>query len=129
MQQEAIERMQLITDLRVAQAEQQFVLYYQPIINLSDRTICKAEALIRWQHPLRGLVLPGDFIAVAEETRLITGIGSWVLEEAAKTVQMLQNRYNSRFQISVNVSPVQFASLDSKISDWLEQLVTNLHFH
>ena len=122
MQQEAIERMQLITDLRVAQAEQQFVLYYQPIINLSDRTICKAEALIRWQHPLRGLVLPGDFIAVAEETRMITGIGSWVLEEAAKTVQMLQNRYNSRFQISVNVSPVQFASLDSKISDWLEQL-------
>ncbi len=122
MQQEAIERMQLISDLRVAITEQQFVLYYQPIISLNDGSIFKAEALIRWQHPHRGLVFPGDFIAIAEETRLITGIGSWVLEEASKTVLMLQSRYDSRFQISVNVSPIQFDSLDSNISDWLGQL-------
>ncbi|WP_428034565.1 EAL domain-containing protein [Amphritea sp.] len=122
MQRDANQRMSLISDLRLALTEHQFVLYYQPIVSLQDRSIRKAEALIRWQHPQRGLVLPGDFIAIAEETRLITGIGSWVLEEAAKTVQMLQSRYDSRFQVSVNVSPIQFDSLDSNISDWLEQL-------
>lgn len=122
MQEEAVKRMRLIADLRRAVTEHQFVLYYQPQVLMTDRSICKAEALIRWQHPEKGLVMPDEFIPTAEESHLILSIGSWVLEEATKTVLMLQQQYNPDFQLSVNISPVQFESLDSNISSWLEQL-------
>lgn len=122
MQQEAVQRMQLIADMRRAITEHQFVLYYQPLVLLEDRSINKAEALIRWRHPEKGLVMPDEFIPTAEESHQILAIGSWVLEEATKTVLMLQQKYDADFQLSVNISPVQFESLDSNISSWLEQL-------
>ncbi|MDO6561774.1 EAL domain-containing protein [Amphritea sp. 1_MG-2023] len=122
MQQQAIDRRQLISDLRQGISEHQFVLYYQPIVQMSDRSVQKAEALLRWPHPEKGMIMPDDFIPVAEETRLIISIGRWVLEEASKAVLMLRDRYHPAFQVSVNISPVQFESLDSNISSWLEQL-------
>ncbi|RTE66144.1 EAL domain-containing protein [Amphritea opalescens] len=122
MQEEAVTRMQLIADLRRGVSEHQFVLYYQPQVLMVDRSISKAEALIRWQHPSKGLVMPDEFISTAEESNLILPIGRWVLEEASKTVQMLQQHYDPDFQLSVNISPIQFESLDSNISTWLQQL-------
>ena len=118
----AMQRMQMVRDLRIAISERQFLLHYQPIICMDDRSICKAEALIRWEHPERGMVAPMEFIPVAEETRLITAIGNWVLDEAARVVERWQRDYSERFQISINISPIQFECLDSNIESWLQQL-------
>ena len=108
MQQAAERRMLLVNDLRDAIKNDEFMLYYQPIIDLSNDKIFKAEALIRWQHPIRGLVGPVDFIPVAEETRMINEIGDWVFLEAAKQCKRWRIIINKSFQISVNASPIQF---------------------
>jgi diguanylate cyclase (GGDEF)-like protein/PAS domain S-box-containing protein len=79
-------RMQLNNDLRLAVAEKQFWIAYQPIVELATGEMHKAEALIRWQHPVRGLVNPGEFIPIAEETGIIIDIGNWVFLEAASQV-------------------------------------------
>lgn len=118
----AMKRMQMVRDLRIAISERQFLLHYQPIVCMDDRSICKAEALIRWEHPEHGMVGPMDFIPIAEETRLITAIGNWVLDESARVVERWQRDYNQRFQISINISPIQFECLDSRIESWLQQL-------
>ncbi len=76
------ERLRITQDLRTALASGQFALHYQPIVNLRTGKVCKAEALIRWDHPVRGPIHPNDFIAVAEESGLIIDIGRWVLTEA-----------------------------------------------
>ena len=91
-------------DLREAIAENQFELYYQPLVSLEDRRILAFEALIRWHHPRRGFVSPAEFIPVAEETGLINEIGGWVLETAAE--QALS--WPVDVSVAVNVSPVQF---------------------
>jgi diguanylate cyclase (GGDEF)-like protein/PAS domain S-box-containing protein len=91
-------------DLREAIAENQFELYYQPLVSLEDQRVLAFEALIRWHHPRRGFVSPADFIPVAEETGLINTIGGWVLETAAQ--QALS--WPSDVAVAVNVSPVQF---------------------
>jgi diguanylate cyclase (GGDEF)-like protein/PAS domain S-box-containing protein len=91
-------------DLRAAIAENQFELYYQPLVSLEDERILAFEALIRWHHPRRGFVSPADFIPVAEETGLINEIGGWVLQAAA--AQALS--WPSDVSVAVNVSPVQF---------------------
>jgi EAL domain-containing protein (putative c-di-GMP-specific phosphodiesterase class I) len=91
-------------DLRDAIVENQFELYYQPLVSLDDRRILAFEALIRWHHPRRGFVSPAEFIPVAEETGLINEIGGWVLETATR--QALS--WPSDVAVAVNVSPVQF---------------------
>ncbi|MBW8365589.1 MAG: EAL domain-containing protein [Rhizobium sp.] len=101
-------RLKLSRDLREAVAARQFVAYFQPIVELSTGRTRKAEALLRWQHPTRGLVNPMDFIPLAEETGLINEIGEWVLMESARRAQAWRHEFGDDFQISINMSPVQF---------------------
>jgi EAL domain-containing protein (putative c-di-GMP-specific phosphodiesterase class I) len=79
-------------------------------VNLATGRIIKAEALIRWQHPGRGMISPVEFIPLAEETGLIVEIGDWVFREAARQLKQWRTLYNPGFQISVNVSPVQLSN-------------------
>lgn len=106
-------RMRLANDLRIALKEGQFFLLYQPIIDLSNHQIYKAEALIRWQHPSRGLVSPAEFIPIAEDTGLIIDIGNWVFQQAATQVAKWRETHHPEFQVSINKSPVQFYNTSS----------------
>ena len=110
MEAEAQKRLGLENELRRALALQEFRVYYQLIVALESRKIAGVEALVRWEHPKRGLLLPEEFLAVAEETGLIVGIGQWVLREACKQAQAWQQRYPSSppLTMSVNLSPKQF---------------------
>lgn len=120
MQTAAEKRLRMASDLRNALAEGQFYLLYQPIIELASGKVEKAEALIRWQHPLHGMISPAEFIPIAEETQLIISIGNWVFEQAARQVAVWQQRYGLNFQISINKSPVQFQNGDSNY--WMQFL-------
>ncbi len=122
MQDAAQARMRLTNDLRTAIQEEQFELYYQPIVDLADGSIRKAEALIRWHHPTRGLVPPDDFIPIAEDTGLIVDIGNWVFYEAARQVARWRTLHHPKFQISVNKSPVQFRAEDAGHDAWFDHL-------
>ncbi len=124
MQAAAKARASLAADLRTALATNQFVVLYQPIIDFADNAIKKAEALIRWQHPVRGLVSPAEFIPIAEETGLIIEIGDWVFQQAAKQVQKWREMYHEDFQISVNKSPVQFYKRSTMHASWFEHLAS-----
>jgi diguanylate cyclase (GGDEF)-like protein/PAS domain S-box-containing protein len=122
LQQEAENHMRLTRDLRGALAGQQFVVHYQPIIELATGHVHKAEALIRWQHPQRGLVLPDEFIHIAEETGLINEIGDWVFRQAAHQARHMRMNGHPAFQIGVNKSPVQFHSDRDSFGAWLDYL-------
>ncbi|MBS0424408.1 MAG: EAL domain-containing protein [Proteobacteria bacterium] len=106
-------------ELRTALKEEQLYLLYQPIVELATGNIYKAEALIRWRHPERGIIYPGEFITIAEETNLITDIGDWVFKQAVNQVALWQANFNTDFQISINKSPKQFIS---KMGDWVNHL-------
>lgn len=108
MQEASQTRMRLTNDLRRALADNQLMIYYQPIVDLATGTTQKAEALIRWQHPIRGLISPAEFIPIAEDTGMIVDIGNWVFHEAAGQVAQWRATYHPEFQISINKSPVQF---------------------
>lgn len=118
LQEAAQERMHLTNDLRLALAGNQFCVHYQPIIELATGNFHKAEALIRWQHPTRGLLAPDEFIPLAEETGMIVGIGDWVFREAARQVKRLRSLHHADFQISINKSPVQFRNDASLFKSW-----------
>lgn len=122
MQENALLHMALIHDLRTALPDSQFRLYYQPIVKLENGDIEKAEALIRWQHPKRGLIAPSEFIPVAEETRMIVDIGDWVFREAARQVAHWRNFLNPNLQVSVNTSPVQYRHESFKADDGLRHM-------
>jgi len=112
------ERLRITQDLRAALAAGQFALQYQPIVDLHTGKVCKAEALIRWNHPVRGPIHPADFIAVAEESGLIVDIGRWVLAEALEQLVRWQVLLGKDFQISVNKSPMEFAAPASGPESW-----------
>lgn len=122
MQEAARNRMLLIKDLRCAISEGQFILHYQPIVDMVSNTVTKAEALIRWQHPTRGLVSPDEFISLAEDTGMIVDIGNWVFHEALSQVARWRDQYQTEIQISVNKSPVQFRDEGSGLSHWFRHL-------
>jgi len=121
MQVAAQYRHQLTIDLHFALKEKQFELYYQPIINLQSGKIVKVEALIRWDHPTRGMVSPVEFIPLAEESGLISEIGNWVFHQAVDQLKAWQHDGKFDFQISINKSPIQFRSAFDCL-DWVEYL-------
>ena len=106
----ALARRKLIDELRLAIPNNELAVYYQPIVALTDESIVKAEALLRWHHPRSGLLLPKDFISLAEETGLIAEIGEWVLNDAMKCVRDWSNALGRPFQISVNKSSAELMS-------------------
>ena len=109
MHERAVELLQLETDLRRALERRELRLHFQPVISLSSGTISGAEALVRWQHPERGLVPPGEFVPLAEETGLILPIGAWVLHEACRQMKTWQDQLNMpQLEIGVNLSSKQF---------------------
>ena len=122
LQQAAQSRLRLINDLRGALKQGQFHIHFQPIIELATGKIHKAEALIRWKHPDRGMVSPGDFIPLAEETGLINEIGDWVFRESARWASSWARSFRQRCQISVNMSPVQFHLNVDICNDWMKYL-------
>lgn len=124
LQQAAQARAQLVKDLREAVQQQQFELLYQPIVDLHTGEVHKAEALLRWNHPRRGLVGPAEFIPLAEETGLIVDIGNWVFHEATRWVQQWRQRHDATFRISINKSPAQFDRTGAGTRAWLEHLRT-----
>lgn len=101
-------RLKLIEDLRHALHAGELCVHYQPIVDLSQGTIIKAEALLRWQHPHAGLMLPAFFIGLAEEAGLIAAIDEWVLGEAVDRAQEWSTLLGRPFQIGVNSSPAEF---------------------
>jgi EAL domain-containing protein (putative c-di-GMP-specific phosphodiesterase class I) len=110
MEARAVERMELETEMRIALDRAEFAVYYQPIFSLANQGITEFEALVRWQHPQRGLVLPDTFIPLAEETGLIVPLGQWVLDQACSQTRRWQVQYPSTpaLGISVNLSGRQF---------------------
>ena len=93
MHEAAVERLRLETELRRAVERQEFRLWYQPIVALADRQVAGFEALVRWQHPERGLLAPGAFLPVAEELGLIASIDEWVLGEACRQGQQWRREH------------------------------------
>ncbi|MBE0457131.1 EAL domain-containing protein [Pseudoalteromonas prydzensis] len=118
LREQAQARMDLLKSMRSGIEQQQFDLYYQPIVNLDSGHIHKAEALIRWQHPTRGVISPAEFIPLAEESRYINPLGQFVFTRALQTLTILRAQVDADFQLSINVSPVQFSCLDSGIDLW-----------
>ena len=118
-----IKRMEIIKDLRTALSQQQFYMMYQPIVDLSDNTINKAEALIRWLHPKKGLIAPQDFIPIAEETGLIVDISEWVFNQVTQQLKYWRQTYNPNFVISINTSPVQYRNEGQQIIAWTNSLL------
>ncbi len=111
MQQLLVQRATLEADLRRASLQQEFVLHYQPQLG-SEGQLCGLEALLRWHHPTRGLVMPDDFIPTAEETGLILPLGRWVLQTACRQLAEWCAMGLRPVRVSVNVSPRQLRSLD-----------------
>ncbi|MBI9092258.1 MAG: EAL domain-containing protein [Desulfobacterium sp.] len=108
----AVERFSMERDLKKALEREEFVLYYQPQINLADRKIVGAEALIRWIHPTKGMIMPDKFIPIAEETDLIIDINKWVLQAASKQNQEWTKAGLNSIRVAVNLSGYKLASQD-----------------
>jgi EAL domain-containing protein (putative c-di-GMP-specific phosphodiesterase class I) len=106
----AMESLQLESDLRRALERKEFLVYYQPVVSLEAGGLTGFEALLRWNHPKRGIVSPVDFIPLAEETGLIVPIGEWVLQEACRQIRLWLDQFPGRpdFSVSVNLSAKQF---------------------
>jgi len=122
MNQRAKDRWQLEGELRQALMSGKLVLHYQPKVSLRNGRIVGAEALIRWQHPTRGMISPGAFIPVAEETGLILDIGDWVLEEACRQIRRWRETGIDVPVLSVNLSARQFdAQLPARVQAALDR--------
>lgn len=109
-----VERMELERELGEALEEQQFQVFYQPVLDLKNGRLSGFEALVRWQHPKWGLLAPGVFINVAEETGMIIPLGEWVLRESCRQLAAWRERYPEAAELtmSVNVSARQFLAVD-----------------
>ncbi|WP_228895781.1 putative bifunctional diguanylate cyclase/phosphodiesterase [Pseudoduganella aquatica] len=122
MNQRAKEHLRIESELRQALQHDELQLYYQPKVSLRSGRIVGAEALLRWRHPVRGLVSPGVFIPVAEETGLILELGNWVLEEACRQVRAWKDANLIMPPIAVNLSARQFdRQLPARMADVLQR--------
>jgi len=108
----ARQRLTMESELRHALEEHQFEMFYQPRLNLKTNRIHSAEALVRWRHPTRGLVSPGDFIPLMEDMGLITAMGNQVIDMVAHQVTQWCQRDLEDFRVSFNISPLQFVDND-----------------
>jgi diguanylate cyclase (GGDEF)-like protein/PAS domain S-box-containing protein len=122
LQERAHKRLRMVNDLHLALERQQFHLVYQPIVDLKTGSIHKAEALLRWNHPQRGLIPPCEFIPLAESIGLITEIGDWVFRSAAQQVKLWRTEVHPNMQIAVNKSPLQFQSNADQPHGWASYL-------
>lgn len=104
----ARQRLEMENNLRLALDRREFVLHYQPQVELESGRIIGVEALLRWQHPEQGLIPPGEFIPLAEECGLIVPIGEWVLREVCRQNQAWQDEGTEKLPVAVNLSPIQF---------------------
>lgn len=98
----------LLSNLRLALEREELALYYQPVFDLATGALVGAEALIRWLHPEKGVIAPGEFIPAAEKSGLIVDIGAWVLREACRQMAVWHKQGRRNFVLAVNLSPVQF---------------------
>ena len=123
MHSHAVHLLELETDFRLALDRREFVLYYQPIVNLEEIRIVGFEALVRWQHPEKGLILPNDFIGFAEENRFIVELGSQVLEMACTQIAEWERigGLDPEISISVNIAPEQL--LQPNILSQIENII------
>ena len=108
MRNAALTKAKIVSDLRSAIADDKLELHYQPIVNLRNGEIFKAEALVRWRREHDNLVLPGEFIAFAEDAGLIREIGNWVFGAAAQSAKRWSDVLGRQFKVAINKSPVQF---------------------
>lgn len=115
--------LQVETDLRHAVERREFEVFYQPIVELETGRVAEFEALIRWRHPVEGLISPKDFVGVAEETGLIIPIGKWILEESCRQTARWQENFDHRLSVSVNLSAKQLMhpALTSQVEDILAE--------
>ena len=124
MQESAQTKLRLMNDLRGALSDHQFTVLYQPIVDLATGETHKAESLIRWNHPVRGLINPAQFVTLAEEIEVIIDIGNWMFREAAQQAARWRESHHPDFQISVNMSPVQFRNAGISHKTWFHYLKT-----
>ena len=108
MKEDLSERVELTNYLYRARERNEFEVYYQPQISIESKKIVGFEALLRWNHPIKGQLLPGKFIGLAEQTRLINPIGKWVLETVCKQIKLWSDMGLGMIRIAVNISLVQF---------------------
>lgn len=125
MMQALLNKRKLVTDLKQAISEQQFEVYYQPIMDLTSGDMVKVEALIRWNHPSGGMIFPNDFISIAEEFGIITEIGAWVLNKTTQDAKALKDAFGRDIQVCINVSPSQFKGDFEWATSWLESEAAN----
>jgi diguanylate cyclase (GGDEF)-like protein len=124
LHQDILYRMQVISDLRPALEKKEFELHYQPIVVLNTGEIKKAEALIRWNHPIHGLTMPLDFIKIAEETSHIIDIGDWVFKTASSQLKEWMDELDIELTMSINTSPAQYQNKASTMDSWFDHLQT-----
>lgn len=124
MGREFAERTELHKSLRLAIENKEFILYYQPIVEINTHRIKGFEALIRWIHPIKGLQAPCLFIPAAEESRLIIPMSEWVLEEACTYIKNINDKFNSNYSISINISSIHI--IQDNFVGMVKKILTNV---
>jgi len=119
IEEKATEKRKLIEEIKLGLKESQFELYYQPIFSVDGKSITKAEALIRWNHPQKGLIGPNEFIPMAEKNGLISDIGRWVKSQAIQDCTLFNKLSKRLIQVSVNTSPLEI----DRSGEWVEQWI------